>query len=122
MMAEVERVDFESDVVITKQGPVPYDYLILATGSEARFFDIPGAQSTTFTMKSMIDGIYLRNHMLARFEEASRETDHVRRQRLLTFVVIGGGPSGVEYPGALMELVDGPLAKDYLISASMMHA
>ena len=113
MMAEVERVDFESDVVITKQGPVPYDYLILATGSEARFFAIPGAEASTFTMKSLTDGIDLRNHMLAKFEEASRERDETRRQRLLTFVIIGGGPSGVEYAGALMELIDGPLAKDY---------
>ncbi len=113
MLAEVERVDLEGEQVVTKQGPVPYDYLIMATGSEARFFDIPGAQSTTFTMKSMTDGINLRNHMLAKFEEASREMDEARRRRLLTFVVIGGGPSGVEYAGALMELIGGPLAKDY---------
>ena len=51
--------------------------------------------------------------MLAKFEEASRERDEERRQRLLTFVIIGGGPSGVEYAGALMELIDGPLTKDY---------
>ena len=113
MMAEVDRVDLESETVITQQGPVPYDYLILATGSEARFFGILGAEASTFTMKSLTDGIDLRNHMLAKFEEASRERDEERRKRLLTFVIIGGGPSGVEYAGALMELIDGPLAKDY---------
>ena len=113
MMAEVNKVDLKSETVITQQGAVPYDYLILATGSEARFFRIPGAEASTFTMKSLTDGIDLRNHMLAKFEEASRERDEARRKRLLTFVIIGGGPSGVEYAGALMELIDGPLAKDY---------
>jgi NADH dehydrogenase len=113
MMAEVQRVNLESETVVTRQGPVPYDYLILATGSEARFFGIPGAEASTFTMKSLTDAIDLRNHMLAKIEEASRERDEARRQRLLTFVIIGGGPSGVEYAGALMELIDGPLAKDY---------
>jgi NADH dehydrogenase len=113
MMAEVERIDLNSERVITNHGPVPYDYLILATGSEARFFDIPGAQASTFTMKSMIDGIALRNHLLSKFEEASRERDEARRRRLLTFVIIGGGPSGVEYAGALMELIAGPMTRDY---------
>jgi NADH dehydrogenase len=113
MMAEVDRVELESETVITQQGLVPYDYLILATGSKAPFFGITGADAATFTMKSLTDGIDLRNHMLAKFEEVSRERDEMRRQRLLTFVIIGGGPSGVEYAGALMELIDGPLAKDY---------
>ena len=112
MMAEVDRMVLESETVITRQGSVPYDYLILATGSEVRFFGIPGAQISTFTMKSLTDGIDLRNHMLVKFEEASQERDEMRRQRLLTFVIIGGGPSGVEYAGALMELIDGPLARD----------
>ena len=113
LMAAVEGVDLEGQQVVTDVGPVPFDYLILATGSEARFFGIPGAEANAFTMKSMSDGIVLRNHILSKFEEASRERDPARRRALLTFAVIGGGPSGVEYAGALAELIAGPLAKDY---------
>lgn len=113
LMADVQRVDFDGQVLETSVGPVPFDYLILATGSEARFFGIPGAAEYAFTMKSMHDGVRLRNHILQQFEDASREADPERRAELLTFVVMGGGPSGVEYAGALAELIAGPLAKDY---------
>ncbi len=113
LMAEVQRVDLEAQMVRADVGDIPFDYLILATGSEARFFGIPGAADSSFTMKSMIDGVKLRNHILQKFEEASREPDPSRRAQMLTFVVIGGGPSGVEYAGALAELIGGPLAKDY---------
>jgi NADH dehydrogenase len=113
MMADVNSVDLDGECLVTQQGNIPYDYLIMATGSEARFFNIPGAQEHTYTMKSMSDGIDLRNHLLAQFEAASLEVDRERIRQLLTFAVIGGGPSGVEYAGALKELIDGPLAKDY---------
>ena len=113
VMGDVTVVDPEARQVHTKTALIDYDYLILATGSVPQFFGIPGAEAHTFTMKTMEDGIRLRNHILRIFEEAERETDPVRRQRLLTFVTIGGGPSGVEFAGALAELIHGPLAKDY---------
>jgi NADH:ubiquinone reductase (H+-translocating) len=113
VMGEVTAVDPEARQVQTKAALIDYDYLILATGSIPQFFGIPGAEAHTFPMKTMEDGIRLRNHILRVFEEAERETDPVRRRRLLTFVTIGGGPSGVEFAGALAELIHGPLAKDY---------
>lgn len=116
MMTEVTAVDTNRQQVKTAdphQPAIPYDYLILASGSVARFFGIPGAQAHTFPLKTMEDGIRLRNQILRCFETAEREKEPDRRRRLLTFAIVGGGPTGIEYAGALAELIYNPLAKDY---------
>ncbi len=113
VLGEVTHVDVHEQIVHTADTALPYEYLILATGSVTRFFGIPGAEEHTFSLKTMEDGIRLRNHILTCFEQASQTADTQRRQQLLTFVVVGGGATGVEYAGALAELIYRPLAKDY---------
>lgn len=112
-LAEVEEIDFDARVVKTAEHTIPYDYLALAAGSASHFFGVPGAAEHAFPLKTLDDGIALRNHILRCFERAAHEPDAQRRQRMLTFVILGGGPTGVEFAGALAELVRGPLSKDY---------
>ncbi|OUC08591.1 pyridine nucleotide-disulfide oxidoreductase, partial [Litorilinea aerophila] len=113
LLAEVEEVDLAARQLQTSVGPVPYDYLVLALGSAPHFFGVPGAREHAFTLKSMEDAIRLRNHVLGRFEAAQWQQDPDARARALTFVVVGGGPTGVEFAGALAELINGPLRRDY---------
>jgi NADH dehydrogenase len=111
-MSEMTGLDVEAREVLTSRGPVPYDYLILALGSEPSFFGVEGAAEHAFPLRWMDDAVPLRHHVLTRFEAAGT-ADRERRARLLTFVVVGGGPTGVEYAGALAELIFGPLLKDF---------
>jgi NADH dehydrogenase len=113
VMAEVQEADFAARTIATSTQSIAYDYLVLALGSSASFFGIPGAAERAFPLKTMEESVALRNHILRSFERALQEPDPERRRQLLTFVVVGGGPTGVEYAGALSELVYGPLAKDY---------
>jgi NADH dehydrogenase len=115
VMAEVERIDLDAQVVHTAGQAHPYDYLILALGSVNHFFDTPGAEAHCFTLKSLEEGVALRNHILRCVERAAQlgPEEDAERSRLLTFVVVGGGPTGVEYAGALVELLYHPLASDY---------
>lgn len=112
-MAEVVDVDLERRRVRTAVEEIPYDHLILAPGSTPDFFGVDGAEEHAFPLRTMRQAIPLRHHILSRFEAAVYERDAVRRRSLLTFLIVGGGPTGVEYAGALAELVYGPLRNDY---------
>ncbi len=112
-MADVERVDFEARTIHANGASVPYDVLVLAIGSIPAYFGVDGAAEHAFPLRDMGDAIPLRQQVLSRFEQASFESDPGVRRALLTFVIVGGGPTGVEYAGALAELIHGPLLKDY---------
>ena len=113
VMADVKGVDFARQVVETDDAPIPYDFLVLSTGSVSHFFGVPGAAQHAFPLKTVEHGIALRNHILGCFERATHEPSAARRQRALTFAIVGGGPTGVEFAGALAELIRGPLVKDF---------
>ena len=112
-MAEVKEIDFAARVVKTTERGIPYDFLILGIGSTAHFFGVPGAAEYAFPLKTLEQAVALRNHILCCFERAIQEPNAERRQRLLTFAILGGGPTGAEFAGALAELIRGPLMRDY---------
>lgn len=111
--ATATRLDPAGKIVHTDRGVHGYDYLVVALGTVAFDFGVPGVRQHAFPLKTLEDGITLRSRVLDRFEAAMHEPDADRRKRILGFLVIGGGPTGVEYAGALSELVRGPLARDY---------
>lgn len=112
-MGEVTAVDFESRYVKMDGSVLAYDYLVLAMGGRTNFFGLQSVERNAFQLKSVESAVAARNHLLKMFELASREPDPERRRALLTFVVVGGGPTGVETAGALAELIRLVLAKDY---------
>ncbi len=112
VMAEVRGVDPERRVVLADDLELPYDQLVLAPGSLTSFFGTPGAEENSFTLKSLEDAVRLRNHLLTAFERASVEKDRLG-DGALTITVVGGGATGVEYAGALAELIRTPLARDF---------
>jgi NADH dehydrogenase len=112
-MGEVTSIDFESRYVRSNGSVIAYDYLVLAVGGQTNFFGLGAVEENGFQLKSIEDATATRNHLLRTFERASREADPQVRKALLTFVVVGGGPTGVETAGALAELIIHVLAKDY---------
>ncbi|MGH7762954.1 MAG: NAD(P)/FAD-dependent oxidoreductase [Candidatus Dormibacteraceae bacterium] len=111
--AEVSGVDMGRRELKTDHGPIAYDYLVLATGAQSDYFDNQSLAQHTFGLKDLGDGLALRNRVLSQFESSRWVTDPSRRKALLTFAVIGGGPTGVEMAGALSELIHLVLRKDY---------
>jgi NADH:quinone reductase (non-electrogenic) len=99
-------------VILADGGPIGYDYLVLAPGATTAWFGVPGAREHAFSLKSLSDAIALRNHVLAQFERADADPALVDGGAL-TFTIVGGGPTGVELAGALVELFRMVLAKDF---------
>ncbi len=112
-MGALTQVDPARNMAWIGADPLRYDHLILALGATTHFFGVPGAREHAFPLRTMEEAVPLRHHVLGRFEEASSESDPERVARLLTFTIVGAGPTGVEFSGALAELVHGPLGRDF---------
>lgn len=109
---EVQNIDLNKKVVTSyhfhecKSFKLEYDYLVLAMGSITGYHGVPGADEYSFPLKNLADAMVLRSQVIDMFERADLETDHQIRKRLLTFVVIGGGYTGIEVAAELNDFVD----------------
>src|SRR6516165_1956268 len=112
ILAKVSDIDIARSEVIAEGRRIPFDYLIVATGAEHAYF---GHDWSSYApgLKTIDDATYLRRRILLAFERAESEPDADERRRLLNFVVVGGGPTGVEMAGAIAELAKRALAADF---------
>ncbi|MEO8338076.1 MAG: NAD(P)/FAD-dependent oxidoreductase, partial [bacterium] len=115
LMTEVERVDPDRHVVIAENGTreFPYDFLIVASGARHAYFAHPEWEATAPGLKSIDDALELRRRVLTAFERAELTDDEHERRAWLTFVIVGGGPTGVELAGMLPTIAKHALPRDY---------
>lgn len=104
LLGEATRIDLDRQEVVLTDGRVPYDYLIVATGTQSSYFGHPEWEEIAPGLKSMEEALTIRRKVFHAFERAERESDPERRRALLTFVIVGGGATGVELAGALAEI------------------
>jgi len=115
-LASATAVDPQAGIVHLAEGPeraVPYDYLVVSAGASHTYFGHDEWSEVAPGLKSLDDALTIRGRVLTAFEEAERETDIAAQRRLLTFVIVGGGPTGVELAGALAEISRHALAHDF---------
>jgi NADH dehydrogenase len=114
-LAEVERIDLGSRLVFLADGQLEYDALILAAGASHSYFGHDDWEAWAPGLKSLEDALEIRRRVLLAYEAAERATDAAERGALLTFVVIGGGPTGVEMAGALAEISRKTITRDFRV-------
>jgi len=111
--AEVQRINPDSNTVTANIGEIKFDYLVIATGANTNYFGSKDIEYHTMPMKNLPEALNLRSLIMQNLEKAMVTADAQERQALLTFVVVGGGPTGVELSGALAEMRMHILCKDY---------
>lgn len=113
LLDEVRSIEPEKNCVVTDDGDLPYDYLILACGARHSYFGHDDWEPFAPGLKNLEQATEIRRRVLSAYEAAERSRDQAERKRLLTFVVVGGGPTGVELAGAIGEMSRFTLAKDF---------
>jgi len=111
--SRVQGIDVEKKVVSTDEGKLKWDYLVVALGSTTNFFGMADVEENSLNLKSLRDAVNIHNHILDNYEAALLERSEKRRRELLTFVVVGGGPSGIELAAAIQDFVRKALIRDY---------
>jgi len=114
-LAEVKEIQTANNKIITDIGEFDYDRLVIATGADTNFFGNDVLKANAFPMKSTVEALQLRNSLIQNFEDALlvKDKDPLVLQRMMTIVIVGGGPTGVEVSGALAEMRNNILPKDY---------
>ncbi len=112
-MAEVVAVDLAARKVLLRDGELSYDHLILAAGVRHAYFGHDEWERLAPGLKTLDDAFEIRRRLMSAFERAERETDGERQQELMTFVVVGGGPTGVELAGAISEIACQVMGRDF---------
>jgi NADH dehydrogenase len=114
LLGEVTSIDVEARSIRLEDGAeFGYDYLVLATGATHSYFSHPEWEPMAPGLKSLADALEMRRRIFLAFELAERESDPARREALLTFVVVGGGPTGVELAGAIVEIARHTVRQDF---------
>ncbi|MBK1440483.1 NAD(P)/FAD-dependent oxidoreductase [Parapedobacter sp. ISTM3] len=112
-IADVQSIDGERKLLNTDIGPIAYDYLVIATGATTNFFGNKDLEYYAMPMKSVREAVNIRSFLLQNIEESLLKTNPAERAPFLNFVVVGGGPTGVELSGAIAEIRNHILSKDY---------
>lgn len=113
LLAEIDKVDLQNNMLHSNIGEIKFDYLILAAGAQTNYFGHNDWPEHAVGLKDIDDALEIRRRVLVAFEEAEREKHEEHQKQLLTFVVIGAGPTGVELAGSLAELARFSLARDF---------
>ncbi|QBN17638.1 NAD(P)/FAD-dependent oxidoreductase [Flavobacterium nackdongense] len=112
-LGELQKVIPSENKIVLNNGVLEYDYLVFATGAETSYFGMENVRKNAIPMKTLNDAIEMRNALLKNLEKAAICTNNAKRESLLTIVVVGGGPTGVEVSGMLAEMKRNIIAKEY---------